>query len=58
MTIWRRSFFYQQEREVIESKLTQCIQLNADYREAYQKIKNKKVPLVVRCTMFDILSRL
>ena len=35
---------YHQEREVIESKLTQCIQLNTDYREAYQKIKNKKVP--------------
>ena len=34
-----------QEREVIESKLSQCIQLNTDYREAYQKIKNKKVPL-------------
>ena len=38
---------YHQEREVIESKLTQCIQLNTDYREAYQKIKNKKVPMDV-----------
>ena len=38
---------YLQEREVIESKLTQCIQLNTDYREAYQKIKNKKVPMDV-----------
>ena len=48
MTIWTRIiFFNQQEREVIESKLTQCIQLNADYREAYQKIKNKKVLFVV-----------
>ena len=32
---------------MIESKLTQCIQLNTDYREAYQKIKNKKVPMDV-----------
>ena len=50
--------YFLQEREVIESKLSQCIQLNTDYREAYQKIKNKKVPLC-RCTWrFDILSRL
>ena len=41
-----QAFSYLQEREVIESKLTQCIQLNADYREAYQKIKNKKVTLL------------
>ena len=51
-------YFFLQDREVIESKLSQCIQLNTDYREAYQKIKNKKVPLC-RCTWrFDILSRL
>ena len=50
--IWKileKSIFSVQEREVIESKLSQCIQLNTDYREAYQKIKNKKVPMC-RCT--------
>ena len=40
-----KNYFFLQDREVIESKLSQCIQLNTDYREAYQKIKNKKVPL-------------
>ena len=55
LTIWNqvgiskifggKSSFFLQDREVIESKLSQCIQLNTDYREAYQKIKNKKVPL-------------
>ena len=31
------------ERKVIEHKLTQCIELNTQYREAYTKIKNKRV---------------
>ena len=43
-----------QEREVIESKLSQCIQLNADYREAYQKIKNKNVSSFVRVGILNI----
>ena len=37
MTIWN------QEREVIEQKLTECIKLNEQYRDAYHKIKNRKV---------------
>ena len=37
MTIWN------QEREVIEKKLTECIKLNEQYRDAYHKIKNRKV---------------
>mgnify|MGYP002054604407 CR=1 FL=1 len=37
MTIWN------QEREVIEKKLTECIKLNSQYRDAYHKIKGKKV---------------
>ena len=43
-----------QERQVIESKLSQCIQLNADYREAYQKIKNKNVSSFVRIGILNI----
>ena len=34
-----------QERKVIEHKLTQCIELNTQYREAYTKIKNKRVSI-------------
>ncbi|XP_023348445.1 dynein heavy chain 5, axonemal, partial [Eurytemora carolleeae] len=37
VTIWN------QEREQIEIKLTECIKLNDHYRDAYQKVKNRKV---------------
>ena len=37
VTIWN------QDREVIERKLTECIKLNEQYRDAYHKIKNRKV---------------
>ena len=37
MTIWN------QDREVIEQKLTECVKLNEQYRDAYHKIKNRKV---------------
>ena len=35
LTIWN------QDRSEIERKLTQCIKLNTQYREAYVKIKGK-----------------
>ena len=31
---------------MIEHKLTQCIELNTQYREAYTKIKNKRVAII------------
>ena len=37
LTIWN------QDRSEIERKLTQCIKLNSQYREAYYKIKSKKI---------------
>ena len=37
LTIWN------QDREAIEKKLTECIKLNSQYRDAYHKIKGKKV---------------
>ena len=37
MTIWN------QAREEIEMKLSQCITLNTQYRDAYHRIKSKKV---------------
>ena len=42
LTIWN------QDRADIERKLTQCIKLNAQYREAYIKIKNKRVGKEIR----------
>ena len=46
-----------QERQVIESKLSQCIQLNADYREAYQKIKNKNVSSFARVGIINFFLK-
>ena len=37
VTIWN------QDRQVIEQKLTECVKLNEQYRDAYHKIKNRKV---------------
>ena len=34
---------WNQDREVIEQKLTECVKLNEQYRDAYHKIKNRKV---------------
>jgi hypothetical protein len=57
LTIWNQVNYFtiellinclSQEREEIERKLTQCITLNGQYREAYLKIKNKKV-------LFDLM---
>merc|ERR1712098_70709 len=42
VTLWN------QEREIIEEKLTQCIKLNDAYRDAYNKVKDRNVGSEVR----------
>lgn len=61
LTIWNQVeivFFVVEtfkERKEIERKLTQCITLNSQYRQAYQKTKNKNVGnlCLTLCSFFN-----
>lgn len=44
-----------EERKEIERKLTQCIMLNSEYRDAYQKIKNKRVSRLFEFPLIFVL---
>ena len=43
-----RKTIWNQDRTLVENKLMQCIKLNQDYKDAYAKVKNKKVGNEIR----------
>ena len=43
-----RKTIWNQDRIEVEEKLMQCIKLNQDYKDAYSKVKNRKVGKEIR----------